>query len=208
MNDIDRILIPDFEIEKRVQELGMQIKRDYINSVPRVKVSAAAATTQRSAETDMGGGLKLPLLMVGVLRGAFVFLADLCRAADMPVEINFVALSSYAGTESTGRVRIVKDLEQSVEGRDVLIVEDIIDTGITLAYLKELLNGRKPASLKICALLDKPSRRKADIQADYVGFTVPDEFLVGCGLDFDGKYRNLRDICVLRGKRRKEEVRS
>ena len=172
-NDIDRILIPDFEIEEKVAEIGKQLRRDY-------------------------AGGKEPLLMLGALRGSFVFLADLARACDMPVEIEFISLSSYGGgTESSGNVRLVKDLDQSVEGRDVLIVEDIVDTGVTLAFLKGLLNARRPASLRLCALLDKPSRRKTPMSADYTGFTVPDEFLVGYGLDYDSKYRNLRDICVI-----------
>ena len=173
VNEIDRILIPDFEIKRRVAELGAQIRRDY-----------------RHAKT--------PLLMVVVLRGSFIFLADLVRAADLPVEIDFVSLSSYGGTESSGDVRLLKDLDGSIEGRHALIVEDIVDTGVTLKFLKDLLNARKPASLKLCALLDKPSRRKVEMRVDYAGFTVPDEFLVGFGMDHNGKYRNLRDICVLK----------
>ncbi|MDR1092786.1 MAG: hypoxanthine phosphoribosyltransferase, partial [Clostridiales bacterium] len=152
INDIDRILIPDFEIEKRVGELGNQIKRDY-------------------------AALKTPPILLGVLRGGFVFLADLARAVDLPVEIDLISLSSYGGgTESGGDVRLVKDLDRSVEGRHVLVVEDIIDTGVTLQFLLGLLKARDPASVKLCALLDKPSRRKVDLQADYTGFTVPDEF--------------------------------
>jgi hypoxanthine phosphoribosyltransferase len=174
VDDIERILIPDFEIEKKVAELGAKIARDYA-AIPR------------------------PLLMLGALRGGFVFLADLARAADLPVEIDFISLSSYGGgTESSGNVRLEKDLDQSIEGRDVLIVEDIIDTGISLAFMKNLLSARKPASLKLCALLDKPSRRKTDVRADYTGFTVPDEFLVGYGMDYGKGYRNLRDVCVLK----------
>ena len=172
-NEIERILIPDFEIEEKVALLGREIKRDY-------------------------AGVTRPLLMIGVLRGSFIFLADLARAVDLPVEIEFVALSSYgAGTESSGDVRVTKDLDVSIEGRDVLIVEDIIDTGITLSFLKKMLAARNSASLKLCTLLDKPSRRKVEMKADYTGFTVPDEFLVGYGLDWDGRYRNLRDVCVL-----------
>ena len=175
-DDIERILIPDFEIEAKVAELGAQIKTDYAH-------------------------VEKPLLMLGILRGSFVFLADLARACDMPAEIEFISLSSYGGgTESSGNVRLVKDLEQSIEGRDVLIVEDIADTGITLTFLKDVLKARKPASLRLCALLDKPSRRKTEMKPDYTGFTVPDFFLVGYGMDCGGRFRNLKDICVFKLK--------
>lgn len=174
MSDGIPVLFAPEEIEARVSELGRQISVDYAGQ---------------------------DLVLVGILKGAFVFLADLARAISIPLEVDFVAISSYgASTRTSGVVRIVKDLEESVEGKHVLIVEDIIDTGLTLklSYLAENLKSRKAVSVKTCTLLDKPCRRKTDISADYVGFVIPDEFVVGYGLDYDGLYRNLPYVGVLR----------
>lgn len=140
---------------------------------------------------------KQPLL-IGVLKGSFVFMADLIRQLDMPLDLDFVKLSSYgAGTKSSGKVRIMHGLDIPVKGRHVLVIEDIIDTGITISFLLRYLRRKKPASLKLCALADKPSRRKVPIPIDYLGLTVPDKFVIGYGLDLDQKFRNLPDICVL-----------
>lgn len=141
---------------------------------------------------------KQPVL-VAILKGSFVFLADLVRRLDFPLEIEFVRLSSYRGTETSGEIAMVQGLEIPVAGRPVLVVEDIVDTGLTTGFLLEYLRREKPASLKLCALLDKPARRRAPITIDYLGFTVPDKFLVGYGLDYNEQYRNLPDICVLEG---------
>src|SRR5215217_8054116 len=138
------------------------------------------------------------LLLVGILRGAVVFLSDLMRHLELPCEIDFMEVSSYgAGTQSSGVVRILKDLEEDITGRHVLLVEDIIDTGLTVAYLRRTLLQREPASLEVCALLTKPSRRQVDLRVRYLGFEVPDEFVIGYGIDFAGVYRNLPDIHVL-----------
>jgi len=170
--DIERVLVPASAIARRVDELGAEITADY-----------------RGRD----------LLVVGILKGSTIFLADLVRAVDLPLFLDFVAISSYGhSTTSSGVVRILKDLEESIEGRHVLIVEDIVDTGLTLNYLRENFLARGPASLRICALLDKPSRRKVTVPLDYLGFTIPDEFVVGYGLDYGERYRNLRDVCVLR----------
>lgn len=168
------ILYTPEQISARVCQLGRQISDDYTGQ---------------------------ELLIVGILKGAFVFLADLIRAVSVPLEIDFVAISSYgASTRTSGVVRIIKDLEQSVEGKHVLIVEDIIDTGLTLklSYLVENLKSRKASSVKICTLLDKPSKRETDIRADYVGFVIPDRYVIGYGLDYRGLYRNLPFVGVLR----------
>ena len=166
-----RILLSHDEIRSRVKELADVINTDYQGK---------------------------SLLLISVLKGAAVFLCDLMRELTLPVEIDFMAVSSYGKSTSTsGVVRILKDLDASIENRHVLIVEDIIDTGLTLSYLREHLLSRNPASLKIVALLDKPERRKAEIEADYCGFQVPDEFLVGYGLDYNEQHRNHPDICVL-----------
>jgi hypoxanthine phosphoribosyltransferase len=139
------------------------------------------------------------VLLVGILKGAFIFMADLARRLAFPVKMDFVRLASYgAGTESSGKVRITKDLETSLKGKDVLIVDDIIDTGVTLKYLFRRLKARRPRSLKSVVLLDKPSRRKVRFQPDYVGFTIEDHFVVGYGLDFNEEYRNLPGIYVLK----------
>lgn len=139
------------------------------------------------------------VLVVGILKGAFIFMADLIREIKIPLEIDFMDVSSYGiSTSSSGEVRIIKDLENSIQDKDVLIVEDIIDTGLTLKYITELLKTRNPRSVKVCCMLDKPSRRKTDIQADYVGFTIPDRFVVGYGLDYAEQYRNYPAVCVLK----------
>ena len=165
-------LIEEERIKKRVLELALEIEKDYKGKKP---------------------------LFIGILKGAFIFLADLVRFIDMDLEIDFLAVSSYGKfTESTGEVEILKDIRIPIKDRHVIIVEDIVDTGLTLKYIKDLLLSRGPKSLKICALLDKKERRKVDIDADYVGFTVPDRFLVGYGLDMAEKYRNLPYIKELR----------
>lgn len=171
-DDLESVLISAEEIEKKVQELGAQISREYEG-------------------TD--------LLVISVLKGSFVFMADLMRAVTIPAAIDFMAVSSYgAGTKSSGVVKIIKDIDIELAGKHLLIVEDILDSGMTLSYLKEMLGGRGPASIKVITLLDKPLRRKVDIQPDYRGFEVPDEFLVGYGLDYDERYRNLPDIGILK----------
>ena len=138
-------------------------------------------------------------VLASVLRGSYIFMADLTRAIDLPVTVDFMAVSSYgAGTKSSGQVEIKKDLSDSIEGRDLIIVEDILDSGNTLYYLMEILRARKPASIRICTLMDKPDRRTKPIVADYVGFTIPDAFVVGYGLDYDEKYRNLPYVGILK----------
>jgi hypoxanthine phosphoribosyltransferase len=140
-------------------------------------------------------------LLVGILKGSFVFMADLIRLLDFPLEVDFVRLASYgSGTESSGKVEIMQDLHCQVKDRDILIVEDIIDTGLTTSFLIDYLKKRKPHSLKLCALADKPSRRKVTVHIDYLGFTVPDKFLVGYGIDWNENYRNLPDICFIEEK--------
>ena len=135
---------------------------------------------------------------MGILKGSFVFLADLVRQLDFPLEVEFIRLSSYGrGQQTSGRVKVVQGLRSPVRGRHVLLVEDIIDTGLTVAFLLEYLQRKKPASLRLCALTDKPSRRRAPLTIDYLGFTVPDKFVVGYGIDYDEKYRNLPDISYL-----------
>ncbi len=172
MPDVKEVLIPSSEIQEKVGEMGELITEDYRGERP---------------------------LLVGILRGAVVVLGDLMRNIDLPCEIDFMDISSYGtGTSSSGVVRILKDLEEDITDRHVLIVEDIIDTGLTLSYLRRSLLARGPASLEICALLSKPSRRRVELDVKYLGFEVPDEFVVGYGLDFAGAYRNLPDICVLK----------
>ena len=172
-NDIAKVLISEEQLQAKVAELGAQISRDYAGK---------------------------DLLLVSILKGSVVFMADLMRAITEPCSIDFMVVSSYGGanTTSTGLVKIVKDLDQDLSGKDVLIVEDILDTGVTLSNLVPMLKMRNPNSVKICTILDKPSRRKADIQPDYEGFQVPDEFVVGYGLDYDEKYRNLPYVGVLK----------
>jgi hypoxanthine phosphoribosyltransferase len=172
MPDVKEVLITSDEIQEKVRELGERITEDYRGERP---------------------------LLVGVLRGAVIVLGDLMRNIDLPCEIDFMDISSYGtGTSSSGVVRILKDLEEDITDRHVLVVEDIIDTGLTLSYLRRSLLARRPASLEICALLTKPTRRRVELDVKYLGFEVPDEFVVGYGLDYAGAYRNLPDICVLR----------
>jgi hypoxanthine phosphoribosyltransferase len=172
MPDVKEVLISSEEIEEKVREIGARITGDYRGE---------------------------KLLLIGILRGAVVIMSDLMRNIDLPCEIDFMDISSYGtGTSSSGVVRILKDLEEDITDRHVLIVEDIIDTGLTLSYLVRSLLARKPASLEICALLSKPSRRRVELDVKYLGFEVPDEFVVGYGLDYAGAYRNLPDICILK----------
>jgi len=172
-DDIGEVLLTEERIQARVIEMGAAITADF--------------TGRR-------------LTLVSVLKGSLPFMADLMRAIDLPVRIDVMEVSSYGGatTESSGLVRILKDLSSSIEGQEVLIVEDIIDTGLTLNYLLRYLRGKKPASIRICTLLDKPARRLVDIDVDYTGFTIPDQFVVGYGLDYGEQYRNLRFVGVLK----------
>ncbi len=170
-DDVEEILLDSDAIAARVVQLGSQLTGDYAGRDP---------------------------VLVSVLKGALVFLADLMRAMDLPSSIDLMEVSSYAGTETSGQVRILKDLSKPIEGRDVIVVEDIIDTGLTLNYLLGYLADRQPASIKICCLLDKPARRLADIPIDYIGFTIPDRFVIGYGLDYEERYRNLPYIGVLK----------
>ncbi len=172
MGDIEEILVSREQIKEMVGRLGKHISSDYKGS---------------------------ELVLVGVLKGGFVFLADLMREITIPVDMDLIAVSSYgASTRSSGVVRIIKDLDLNVAGKHVLIVEDLVDTGLTLRHLKDLFNTRGPKSVKICAAFDKPSRRKIDIEIEYKGIVVPDKFIVGYGLDYAGKYRNLPDVCTLK----------
>ena len=155
-----------------------------------------AAVARLAAEIRKDYSDKLPLLIC-VLKGSFMFTADLIRLLDFPLEMDFIRLSSYGGTESSGRIKVVQDIQSPVKGRDVLVVEDIVDTGLTVSFLLDYLRRKKPASLKLCALTDKPSRRQIPVAIDYLGLTVPDKFLVGYGLDLDEKFRNLPDIYFL-----------
>jgi len=170
LEDIQEVLFSEDALAARVKELGLQLTHDYAGQ---------------------------EILMIGVLRGAIIFMADLARAIQLPVAFDFMAVSSYgASTTSTGVVRILKDLDEDVEGKNVLIVEDIIDSGLTLNYLLENLKSRNPRSIKICTLLNKPERRKSNVPVDYNGFIIPDHFVVGYGLDYAGKYRNLPFIGI------------
>jgi len=172
LEDMKSILISEEEIAKRVKELGKQLAEDYKGK---------------------------ELLVVGILKGCMLFLSDLVRTIDLPLTLDFMVVSSYgATTKSSGVVRIVKDLEREIEGKDVLIVEDIVDTGLTLSYLVENFKARNPKSVKVCSLLDKPDRRKAQVEIQYIGFKIPDEFVVGYGLDYGENYRNLPFVCVLK----------
>ena len=173
VNDVAEVLITEAQVRAKVVEMAAELSRDY-------------------AARD--------LTLVSVLKGSLPFMADLMRAISIPVQIDLMEVSSYGGTstETSGLVRILKDLSSSVEGRDVVIVEDIIDTGLTLNYLQRYLRGKNPASLRICTLLDKPARRLAPIEIDYRGFTIPDRFVVGYGLDYGEFYRNLPYIGVLK----------
>jgi hypoxanthine phosphoribosyltransferase len=166
-----KIVITREEIAKRIDELAAEIKRDYKGKNP---------------------------LLIGVLKGSFVFLSDLVRAMNIPVEVDFIRVSSYgAGKESSGKIKLVKDVETPIKDRHILVVEDIVDRGLTVRFLLDYLSFRKPASLKLCALFDKPSRRKVEVPIDYRGFTIPDAFVVGYGLDYSEQYRYLPDLCIL-----------
>lgn len=171
--DIASVLVSEKELKAKVAELGAQISRDYDGR---------------------------DLLLVSILKGSVVFMADLMRAITVPCSIDFMIVSSYGGanTTSTGLVKIIKDLDQELTGKDVLIVEDILDTGITLSHLVPMLRMRNPRSVRLCTILSKPSRRKAEIQPDYLGFEVPDEFVVGYGLDYNETYRNLPYVGILK----------
>ncbi len=160
-----------------------------------------AATVKRlAAEIRKDYHGKHPIL-IGILKGSFMFMADLIRLLDLPLEVDFIRLSSYGrGVESSGTVRVVQGLGSPVKGKDVLVIEDIVDTGLTTSFLLDYLRKKKPASLKLCTLTDKPSRRRVPVTIDYLGFTVPDRFLVGYGLDLAQRFRNLPDICVLEDK--------
>ena len=172
-DDIQTILVTEEQLQAKVAQLGARISQDYAGK---------------------------DLLLVSILKGAVVFMADLMRAVSIPCSIDFMVVSSYGGTntQSTGLVKIVKDLDADLSGREVLIVEDVLDTGVTLSNLVPMLKMRHPNSVRICAILDKPARRKTDIRADYTGFEVPDAFVVGYGLDYDEKYRNLPFVGVLK----------
>ena len=176
-----KVLISRQDIAKRVSELGAQITKDFAGE---------------------------SVILVGVLKGAAIFLSDLARHIDLDSTFDFIGVSSYgnrpsptqelkSGWDSTGEVKLTKDVDQSMKDRNVILVEDILDTGLTMTYLKKMLLARQPRSLKVAALLDKPSRRKLPLEGDYVGFKIPDEFVVGYGLDYAEKYRNLPDICIV-----------
>lgn len=170
--DIDHILFSEEQLKARVREIAGQIDRDFAGKEP---------------------------MLISVLRGSFIFMADLMRSITLPCTVDFMAVSSYgAGTTSSGQVKITKDLSESIEGRDIIVVEDILDSGNTLSYLLQILQARHPASMKLCTLLDKPDRRIKPVHVDYSGFSIPDEFVVGYGLDFAEKYRNLPYIGILK----------
>ena len=166
-----RILFSREEIEATVNKLAAELNSDYHGKHP---------------------------VLIGILKGSFMFMADLIRLVDFPLEVEFIRLSSYGGgKETSGKIKVVQGLRTPIKGRDVLVIEDIVDTGLTVAFLLDYLHRKKPASLKLCALTDKPSRRQVPVTIDYLGFTVPNKFLIGYGLDLDEKFRNLPDICVL-----------
>jgi hypoxanthine phosphoribosyltransferase len=171
MADNLRVFLTSDQIQRRVQEMAAQIDRDYAEG---------------------------PIYLIAILKGAFIFLADLARAIKTPTRIEFIGISSYGkGKTSSGEVRVTKDLDVSIEGHHVLIVEDIVDSGVTLTYLTGVLKQRRPKSIKIATLLDKPDRRLRAVDVAYVGFQIPDEFVVGYGLDYAEDYRNLKDVCIL-----------
>jgi len=176
-----KVLISRQDIAKRVSEIGAQITRDFADQ---------------------------SVILVGVLKGAAIFLSDLARQIDLDATFEFIGVSSYGnrptptqelknGWDSTGEVKLTKDVDQTIKDRNIILVEDILDTGLTMTYLKRMLQARQPRALKVAALLDKPSRRKLPLEGDYVGFKIPDEFVVGYGLDYAEKYRNLADICIV-----------
>ena len=170
--DIKEVLFTEQQLQDKVKELARQIEKDYEGQ---------------------------PIMLIGILRGSFVFMADLCRHIDLPCTLDFMAVSSYGkGTSSTGQVQITKDLSEDITGRNVIVVEDILDSGNTLSYLLKILEHRHPASIKLCALLDKPERRKKHVELHYSGFTIPDAFVVGYGLDYAEEYRNLPYIGILK----------
>lgn len=170
--DISAVLFDEYKIQARIKEIGGEISREYQGSIP---------------------------VFIGILKGGFVFLGDLIRNISIPIEVDFMAISSYgSGTVSSGIVKIRKDIDIDISGRDVIVVEDIVDSGLTLQYIKEYLGKHKPASVKTCVLLDKPEAHKIDVTFDYVGFNIGNEFVVGYGLDFDEHYRNLPYIGILK----------
>lgn len=171
-NDIQEVLFSEEQLKNRVQEIAQQITADYQGK---------------------------EIMLISVLRGSFVFMADLCRAIDLPCTLDFMAVSSYGkGTKSSGQVQITKDLSEDISDRHIIVVEDILDSGNTLSYLLQLLQARSPASVRLCTLLDKPSRRTKEVELHYSGFTIPDYFVVGYGLDYAEKYRNLPYIGILK----------
>jgi hypoxanthine phosphoribosyltransferase len=166
-----RLLISQEKINQAVAKLASEINRDYRGKQP---------------------------LLIGILKGSFVFMADLVRELDLPIEVDFIKLSSYgSGTRTSGKVKVIHGLKSPIKGRDILIVEDIVDTGLTVSFLTSYLKKKKPASLKLCALVDKPSQHKVQVNIDYLGFTVPDKFVVGYGIDWNEKFRHLRNICII-----------
>lgn len=170
--DISAVLFDEYKIQTRIREIGNQIATDYKGKTP---------------------------VLIGILKGGFVFLADLVRAIDIPLEIDFLAISSYgSGTTSTGAVKIRKDIDVDISGRDVIVIEDIVDSGLSLQYIKDYIWKHKPASVRTCVLLDKPAAHKLEVTFDYVGFDIGNEFVVGYGLDFDERYRNLPYIGILK----------
>ncbi|MFO7172821.1 MAG: hypoxanthine phosphoribosyltransferase [Bacillota bacterium] len=169
--DIERVLVTEEQIRAKIKEMGEAISRDYAGK---------------------------ELVVVGILKGAALFTADLFRQITIPATLDFMRIVSYAGTKSTGVHRVLLDLEYELDNKHVLVVEDIVDTGLTIRFLMDYLKPRNPASLRVASLLDKPSRRKVDVEIHYKGFEIPDEFVVGMGLDYNEKYRNLREICVLK----------
>lgn len=169
--DTTKVIITREEIAKKIDELAVEIRRDYKDKNP---------------------------LLIGVLKGSFVFLSDLVRAMNIPVEVDFIRVSSYgACKETSGKIKLVQGLKIPIKGRHVLVIEDIVDGGLTVSFLLDYVKRRKPASLKLCTLFDKPSRRKVEVPIDYRGFTIPDAFVVGYGLDYSEQYRYLPDLCVL-----------
>ena len=171
MSPQPKVLITQDKIRQAVAKLAAEIRRDYQGKQP---------------------------LFIGILKGSFVFMADLVRELGLPVEVDFVKLSSYgSGTKTSGKVKIVQGLKTPIKGRDVLVVEDIVDTGLTVSFLMDYLRKKKPASLRLCALADKPARHKVPVTIDYRGFSVPDKFIVGYGIDWNEKFRHLRDICYI-----------
>jgi len=171
-NDIQEVLFSEEELKACVERIGRQIQEDYAGK---------------------------EIMLIGVLRGSFVFMADLCRVIDLPCTLDFMSVSSYGkGTKSKGQVQITKDLSEDISGRHVIVIEDILDSGNTLSYLLKMLQNRNPASIRLCTLLDKPDRREKEVEVHYRGFTIPDAFVVGYGLDYAEKYRNLPYIGILK----------